>query len=78
MSIEMGVSMDKVGVIEKHCIPDIEHHQELIVKEVRKKGRCLKCGIVFVSCGYGNRCCGACAQQNQKYAWRAEKTMKVE
>jgi ribosomal protein S27AE len=37
----------------------------------KKKRRCLKCGIPFLSANYGNRTCGSCASQNQKASFRA-------
>ena len=36
----------------------------------KKLRACLKCGIEFLSIGYGNRTCGSCAAQNSNVAKR--------
>jgi ribosomal protein S27AE len=37
----------------------------------RKKRRCLKCTVPFLSTGHSNRVCGSCAAQNNRAAIRA-------
>jgi len=77
-----------MGVAGDNIINDAmdDNHQSLIHRKPERskagywrkplrnteKRRCLKCGVVFLSAGHHNRCCGSCAAQNSKAAFRAE------
>ena len=37
----------------------------------RKKRRCLRCAVVFLSSGHANRVCGSCAAKNNRSSLRA-------
>jgi len=56
----------------EHLIEENSYFFSLISPTtVKKKRRCLKCGIEFLSANYGNRVCGSCVAQNNRASIRA-------
>ncbi|MBF0198004.1 MAG: hypothetical protein HQL32_09845 [Planctomycetes bacterium] len=67
-----GIAKNTNSNIEE-LIEENEYFYSLVKKaNPKKKRRCLKCGIVFLSAHYGNRTCGSCAAQNSKAPNRAQ------
>jgi len=43
-----------------------DYYSHVVAKVPKKKRKCLKCRMEFISAHYGNCCCGSCAAQNAK------------
>jgi ribosomal protein S27AE len=63
-----GVAKSKVQILSEE---DSYFYSLVKPSTAKKKRRCLKCSVVFLSANYGNRVCGSCAAQNNRASMRA-------